>query len=786
MLIKGIDEVSMAKKTNDKSKTKQTPQLILKLQEQPGIPAFLGYFLISALLTFPLIFRMNSSVYGFYDHISTDLFSNIHFYFWMLKKSVIDMHSSPMETTMFAAPFGSRMNFVNFTGFVQLPLTALFGHVFSRNFAIMFNLVFSAFGMFCLVRHVTKSAPAAFLAGIVFAFCPNMMVRSYTTFDSTQVQWIPFYTLFMIRFIEDRTWKNALLTGFFLICNILFAMPYFLLFLPFHTIAVLLVIAAWKIWAEKRGFDGLIRDLSSSNAIKGWIKIGCAFAIVLAVFFAYYQVIVGGGEYSSTIQRTTDDLRALSLKPTDYLMPHPRSFLLKGDIKESYWNSARPGKDPDSFVAYIGFIALGLAALGYVKGRKLFRWVFFAAAIIAFWATLGPSVFGMPSPSGLIYHLYAPFARRILLYKVYVQFGIAGLAGLGAAWLFNNESFAGKGARYGLLAGLAATMLLEYSIVPPALSVNLEHNPEIYELIKQLPDESIVFELPHKKYSGNMFQGYAYYQTVHGKRLFNPMLGLSQVPDKLQPFYENMEVPLEAQSYANLAALRYLGVNYLTYHWMIGTRTVGWPSMLAPGFIEENIDGVRKIYSCTKNPETDYFESPYDYTFADLYEITTEPCPVALIFDYHNPYEPVRAPGQGDGRFEYGWASAIVDTTAGFYCPLAENGDLIRLLRQDGRISAVNLSDKAIDFSLSFTASAADTIRIIDVSWNGGDPLASFEIGPETVPCLVEGLSLAPGASGELTIHSRQPLYAQGVTLLGKEYPLPAMGVLRNFMVETQ
>ncbi len=39
------------------------------------------YFLITSALTFPLIFRMNSSIYGPYDHITTALFANIHRYF---------------------------------------------------------------------------------------------------------------------------------------------------------------------------------------------------------------------------------------------------------------------------------------------------------------------------------------------------------------------------------------------------------------------------------------------------------------------------------------------------------------------------------------------------------------------------------------------------------------------------------------------------------------------------------------------------------------------------------
>ena len=205
------------KRQNVESKSSSPPAgNIPGMAGKPWMYALAGYSFIAFALTFPLIFRMNSSVYGFYDHITTDMFSNIHFYFWSIKRAIFDNGASPLHTTMFAAPFGTRMNLVNLTGFVHLPLTALFGHLFSRNASILFNLIVSGMGMFFLVRHVTKNALASFIAGLVFAFCPNMLVRSYTTFDSTQVQWIPFYTLAVLKYIENRTWKNAMIAGVFL------------------------------------------------------------------------------------------------------------------------------------------------------------------------------------------------------------------------------------------------------------------------------------------------------------------------------------------------------------------------------------------------------------------------------------------------------------------------------------------------------------------------------------------------------------------------------------------
>ena len=758
---------------------------------RPGLSAGCGFFAIAAALTFPLVFRMNTTVYGSYDHISTDLFANIHYYFWWIRTALVDLHSSPLFSPLFAAPFGSRMNFVNFTGFVQAPISILWGAVASRNFAILFNLIASALGMFWLVRHITGNALASFVAGFVFAFCPNMLVRSYTTFDSTQVQWIPFYTLFLIRFLGDRSWKNILLTGAFLLCNILLSMPYYLVYLPVHTVVVLAVYAGWRLWGEKRGFNGLAKDLTTPAAYKAWIQAVAVLFAIVAIFAVYYTTIVGGEEYTTGVVRTRENLQQLSLVPTDYLMPHPRSAFLKGTIKESYWNRHRPGKDPDSFVAYIGFLALGLAITGLVKGRRLYAWLFGATLLVAFWATLGPDIGGLPTPSGLIFKLYAPFARRILLYKAFVQFGIAGLAGMGAAFLMDKLGSAN--ARAGLLAGLCAVLLFEYTLVPPALSVDLTEVPEIYQRIRDLPDDAVIIETPLRRNMGNLFQGYVYYQTYHEKPLFNPYFGLSRVPERIRPFYEQIAVPLEAQSYANLAALRYLGVTHLTYHWLVGTNTVRFGTLSAPGFMRVDekglrfgaIEGLERIYTCERLPDEGTWKSPFDYTFANLYEIAAEPCPVALTFNYASPYEAQPGVIQQDGMLEFGWMSALVDTTESFYYPLADGDRLIRLMRQGGRFTARNLSDEPVDFSLSFIAESADSNRVIDLKWNDGPVVAEYTIGPEPVVCLLENARLESLDTAEISLWATRVPFIREVTIGGQRARIPTTAVLSDFRVQT-
>lgn len=743
--------------------------------KRPALWALGFYALLACILTFPLIFRMNSSIYGFYDHVSTDLFASIHYYFWWIREAILGLKGSPLSIPFFAAPFGSRMFFANFTGFLMLPVTAIFGVLFSYNTVILGNLILSGLGMFLLVRYVTKSAAAGLIAGVVYAFCPNMLVRSYTTFDSTQVQWIPFYFLFLLRFFDNRTWKNAILAGVFLLCNILLTMPYYLVYLPVQTVVFLAVYSVVRVRGEKDGFGGFVRGLTSPEALRAWGKVAAVLACAVIVFGVYYKVIVGGSASATYQARTATELSNLSLIPKDYLVPHPRSALLKGDFKETYWDAVpRPEKNADSDVAYIGYIAMILALIGVIRGQGAARWFFLTGSLVAFWATMGPTLFGLPTPSSLI-HLYAPFARRILLYKAYVQFGVAGLAGMGTAFILPRIKTAGTTAIFLVLVCLG--MLLEYSLVPPCLSVNLSQTPEVYVKARTLPEKSVIIEAPLKRVNGNLYQGYVYYQTYHHKPLFNPYMGLSLVPERMRPFYNQMNVPLEAGEYANLAALRYLGVTHLIYHLYIGTTTVRFASFAAPGLMEGKIDGLRRLYEGPRKLGGEYI-SPYDYTFADLHEITAEPCPVALTFDYHSPFEPWTGFQAQDGLLNAGYYSALFDPEPSFYYPLPKGTGMERIMRKDGKVAATNLSDKPVTFDLTFEAKATDN-RTLEVRWNG-KPMATVPIGPDALEATVSGFTLDAAKTGEITFVPSGGTFEYTIDVGQGVVPLQATAVLAN------
>ncbi len=176
-----------------------------------------------------------------------------------------------------------------------------------------------------------------------------------------------------------------------------------------------------------------------------------------------------------------------------------------------------------------------------------------------------------------------------------------------------------------LFVGISILILLEYVIVPPFLSVNLTETPEVYKQVKALPKDSVIIEVPMRRINGNLYQGYQYYQMYHGKKLFNTYIDieLSRVPPDMRSFYRKMENPAEVGKYENLSVLKELGVTHLVYHYYIGTKTVKFLALPAPIFESQEIAGLHCIYRGQRKFE-EHYNSPYDYSFADLYEITTK------------------------------------------------------------------------------------------------------------------------------------------------------------------
>jgi hypothetical protein len=131
-------------------------------------------------------------------------------------------------------------------GVQSLPVCLLgLDHVALFNASYVLLLAMSALGAFVLAREITGSAPAALVAGTVFAFT-SANYDSAARLQIVASQWTPFCFLYLIRFCKAGRSRDALLLGGAFGMQAL-SCTYYEIFLA------LLLVLALPLWIELAG-----------------------------------------------------------------------------------------------------------------------------------------------------------------------------------------------------------------------------------------------------------------------------------------------------------------------------------------------------------------------------------------------------------------------------------------------------------------------------------------------------------------------------------------------------
>jgi len=127
------------------------------------------------------------------------------------------------------------------------PLEYLTGNsVLAHNFALFLGFLLSGFGTFLLVRRLTGSSGAALLSGTIFAFSSFKIMHV----SHLQLLWsvgIPFFFLFLHRFLDEERGRDAWLFALFLVIQALSCVYYGL-----FSIAVLVLILPLMVLLRRR------------------------------------------------------------------------------------------------------------------------------------------------------------------------------------------------------------------------------------------------------------------------------------------------------------------------------------------------------------------------------------------------------------------------------------------------------------------------------------------------------------------------------------------------------
>ncbi|MBM3129982.1 MAG: hypothetical protein FJ009_15345 [Chloroflexi bacterium] len=549
------------------------------------IVLLIAYTLVALVMTYPLALNFATAIPG----VEGDAGSFVWALGWM-KTALVDLRVNPFHTDYVFYPLGGATQVlwaVSLIAFISIPLQYAFGLIVTHNILYLAATVGTAWGTyllaeevlqrsavsgqrsefdkrplppfqtFLLIKFITEqrrlasrvSPLAPFVAGLVFAFAPLRLGYGIAFFNLFNTQLIPFYALFLIRALRDRSRRDAIVAGVLLGLNayIDFQIAAFLVLFTglYFTFVVATLVA--------------IRTTKVAT-IKQTILIALVSLLVVAPMLALLvnDFAREGGNYIRVFPIKYSAERSYDL--FSFFVPNARNtFFPSTPVKIAGVNApTKPGDEsalsPDR-QAFVGYIALALAAYATIRQWRRARFWFFAATLFALFA-LGPAlhIFGrdtnIPLPYLALHQI--PIVNHIRIpmrYGIVVMFALAMLVALAIYDLQKRLSaLSGQWSairihvlRFAFLL-LPFLILLEYAALPyPIQPITI---PRVYNDIARVPGDFTILEIPtfNWRYAATTEM----YQAIHGKRILRAYT--NRIAPGLAEYFGTRGIPIVVRS----------------------------------------------------------------------------------------------------------------------------------------------------------------------------------------------------------------------------------------------
>jgi hypothetical protein len=416
-------------------------------------------------------------------------------------------------------------------GLIATPMYALgLPPVLVHNLLLLGAIVASASGMFVLARHLTGSASAGFVAGVVFAYVPYRF-EHYMHMEMQWTIWMPWALWALHRTFETRLLKYGLLTGLFVSLQMLSSIYYgvFLIVL-LGLVAALLLLAA-----PLESLPGTILKLLPG-------------ALVIALLCGSYAVPyletkkdVGG--------RGEREIMLYSARPSSYLVATPDNVI----YGRAFASRGRPERRlfPGTLVVILAIVGL----FARPAPRAATTIAYLLAMVLAYEMSLGLSGY-----SYRFLHDHVPVFhgfRAVARLGIFVVFFLAVLAAFGYRAL---EEGRGVRVRRVMLIGLVALLLLEYRVRPLHLVPYPNEPPPLHAWLAKQP-RGVVADLPMPDDVPGLDPRDSYLSTFHWQPIVNGYSGF--VP---QSYLDRIDEVSRFPDDRAIARLRRDGVRYIVVH----------------------------------------------------------------------------------------------------------------------------------------------------------------------------------------------------------------------------
>jgi len=559
--------------------------------------AVVGYAAVAIAFSWPLALHVDTSLLG-----SPAGDTGVYVWNqWVFQHELLGGGSPYFTDKIFSLSGRANLSLHNYTAFqdlVALPLIAWLGVVPTFNLVYLLMTVLTAYATFLLARRVagsdsrsdTGTGPgpdaAAWLAGLLFAWSPNLVTRGGAHFSLVAAAPLAVFLLLLLRAAERQRVRDAVALGgtcwwaaatdayYAVYCLILAAVFLLTRVLTVRrrsqpalaalrwTLDVLIFCAAGLVlsmvlsggWqfsvlgrvASMRSLYtpmlvltllALARlalayrpDLGDVDraAVLRVLRLGTVTAVATAallapaLYAAGVRIAEGRWDRESIFWRSSP--RGVDL--VSFVLPNPNHPLAPSAVRE--WLAPRPDAYFEN-VASLTVVALGTLLLAWRAGWRLPR--FWAVLALFFGAlALGPFVHvaglntHVPGPWAFLRYLpIVGLARTPARFSIVLMLAVAVLFAAALAWLATRY----PERRRLVLATAAALLVFELWPAPrPLYSAAI---PPIYAHVAAAPDDLRILELPigvrdGTSSIGNFTARSQYFQTFHGKRLIGGYL----------------------------------------------------------------------------------------------------------------------------------------------------------------------------------------------------------------------------------------------------------------------
>jgi len=532
------------------------------------IGALVAYSVATLVLTLPLALRLGDSLVATDQSALDDAYLTV----WIFGRGAHQLLTDPLhlfEGNIFY-PFAHTLAFSEIIlpgTLLYLPFAYATGNpVFAHNLVVLLSFPLNAMAMYFYALdwlaadrrkeddapapHDPMRAAAAFVAGLVFAFCTYKM-GELRHVQLLMAMFVPLTLWCLARFLRSGRWRDAAWTAICFALNALSSL-YYGLFLVVGVAVCLAVDGAQRGWRYSRAH---VRNGLLAAALSG--------ALVLP--FAWPYLGLEGNCQASE----TRDPRLFSARPASYAATPPAQWLYGSLTRKLY--VASKGQPLFPGVAALTLAVCGLAASLRATSRA---WVLpLSLVATGFVLSFGPVLLldrAMTSavPVPLPYRFLSALLPPLKCLGAPARFAVLSMAGLSLLSAKGLEAVLRRvGRRWAVVTAIATIVILsEYGVAPVRLAnvVTAETLPEVYRVLARRPPGEPVVEMPMgaPTYGAqNRNAVYIYHSVYHQQPLVNGYSGF--IPPEYYALVRDM------QAFPSAAAVERLdrwGVEWIVVH----------------------------------------------------------------------------------------------------------------------------------------------------------------------------------------------------------------------------